>query len=99
RPTFPTGDYFAILPSGAFVGVADNLTSEYGLPYLTKRQSRQVRLDILPRVRALMAGVPNPLVDKELSHWKVLMVSVGSFVNGAAQIVSLVSEVNLVSVT
>lgn len=93
------GSYFANLPGGEFVGVADNSATVYGLPYLQRaNRKRTVQIDILPRVLTLLAAIPNVNVDKDPRHWYTLMTANGSYTNGKAKIVSTWSDINLVAV-
>jgi len=99
RSLLPVGSYYVNLPAGEFVGVADNSATVYGLPYLKPNaRKRVVQIDILSRVLAVLAAIPNANVDKDPHHWYTLMTSNGSYVNGSAEIISTVSDINLVAV-
>jgi hypothetical protein len=52
-------------------------------------------IDVLPRMVELITNGPAPL-DTDLRHWKVSGLYLGSATNGAAQIISIHSNVSLV---
>lgn len=94
RGFHPDGSWFN--DDGPFYGVADNIT-RYGKPYVTVGGADQsFTADILDRVIELMATCPNPAIDENPAHWKVLMYSLGPFVNGEADIRSTISRINMV---
>jgi len=53
------------------------------------------RIDVLPRLTELLANGPAPL-DRDVRHWKVSGLYLGSATNGEAQIVSTHGNVSLV---
>ncbi len=94
----PHGSWFANLASGAFLGVSDNIVTDYGGSYMVAGGPEQTYdIDILPRVKEMISQAPNSNVDKDLNHWKVIIYQFGPFTNGAATIDSLNSKVDLIS--
>jgi hypothetical protein len=94
----PIGSWFGNAPSGAFIAVSDNIADTYGGAYLIPGGSSIRRsINVLPRAKEMLAAAPNANVDKDFSHWKIVMVIVGSYVNGAGQITADISGVNVVA--
>jgi hypothetical protein len=96
----PWGGFW--FPAGAptWFGVSDDVASVYGQPHLTPAGSaHHYILPVYDRIRAFLqsgqvneAGVP---LDGELSHWQLLTIYLGSYINGEASITSQLSEVRL----
>lgn len=95
RAFYPYGFWFANLPDGAFMGIADSAEPVYAFPYCQVGEERDVHFDILSRLRGSIENCPNPNVDRELKNWKILMATWGTFTHGAARIVSRWSNMRL----
>lgn len=73
----------------------DEYYDYYGYKELVPgRSGKTYDINIAPRVRELIASAPGNL-DRDLSHWKVKGMYVGSWLNGEAKILSLVDSVDL----
>lgn len=86
---------YARTPQSDFIGISDDVETVYGMRYLQVGQSRKLVLDYLPRLKLILSNTRG--IQGSLSDWKILMIWVGSYVNGAARIVSRVSDVNLIA--
>jgi len=83
----------------AYYGYDDSITNGYHLRPLVKRGPwRNLNLDIRNRVAYLIGAGPNS-IDKDLSHWKVYGMYVGSSIFGKGHIQSQLKGINLLMVT
>ncbi len=99
RNFHPSGTYYSVLQNGEFFVAADDLPSQYGRPYTTPGGAwTAVQVDILPRVLDRLQNAPNANVDKNPDNWKVVMTTIGPFVNGDGHIDSRWSDLDLVGV-
>jgi hypothetical protein len=81
--------------SGPTVYGVNDSVEVLGFPPLFPREGAiPYSINVLPRVTELIANGPAPL-DKDLRHWKVSGLYLGSATNGEAQIISTHSHISL----